>query len=296
MYGDFQIMPERIRAQVGDRHVTLSHLDKRLWPSFTKAQVLDYYLKVADVLIPHVRRRPAAFLRSPTGPDGPLFFAQEVLDGLPSWIPTAEKGGRRQVSLDDTPTLITVVNAYCIELHVPQWNAETGPDLHDRLVFDLDPGEGADITTCARVALLVHEQLRADGLTGVPVSSGGLGLHVYVALDPPWRVDDATGYTKSLAHRLTSQHRDLITHVRGAKARSGGRVLVDWQQNVSRATTSAPYTLRIRDTAPGVSVPLTWREVEQATPDAYSFSPLDVLARVAEHGDLAVGLLDPAPF
>ena len=289
-------MPERIRVQVGERQVTLSHLGKPLWPAFSKAEVLDYYLKVADVLVPHVRRRPASFLRCPAGADGPLFFTHEAPDGLPNWITTATKGKHTQVSLDDTPTLISVVNAYCVELHVPQWTADTGPDLHDRLIFDLDPGEGADFTTCARVGLLVHEQLRADGLTGVPVTSGGLGLHVYVALDPPWRVADATGYAKSLAQRLTSAHRDLITYTRGAKARSGGRVLVDWQQNVSRATTSAPYTLRIRDEAPGVSVPVTWREVERATRTAFAFSPADVVTRITEHGDHALGLLEPAPY
>ncbi|HET9170412.1 MAG TPA: non-homologous end-joining DNA ligase [Actinospica sp.] len=289
-------MPERIRVQVGDRQVTLTHLDKPLWPAFSKAQVLDYYLKVADLLIPHVRRRPAAFLRCPAGVGGPRFFTHEAPEGLPNWIATAEKGGRTQVSIDDTATLISVANAYCLEIHVPQWTADTGPDLHDRLIFDMDPGEGADITTCARVALLVREELDADRLVAVPATSGGLGLHVYVALDPPWHAEDVSRYAKGLAHRLTVAHRDLITHTRGPKARSGGRVLVDWAQNASRATTSAPYTLRARDEAPGVSVPLGWPEVETATPESLSFTPADVLARIAEHGDLAAALLDPAPF
>jgi len=286
-------MPERIRAQVGERRVTLSHLDKRLWPEFTKAQVLDYYLKVADALVPHARRRPASFLRCPVGPDGPTFFTHEMPEGLPEWIATAEKGGRTQVAVDDAATLIAAANAYCLEVHVPQWTAETGPDLHDRIIFDLDPGEGADITACARVALLVRGELRAANLTGIPATSGGLGLHVYVALDPPWQVDDAVGYAKSVAQRLTAAHRGAITLTRGSKARSGGRVLVDWAQNHSRATTTVPYTLRVRDGAPGVSVPLTWREVEKGErPEAFEFTPADVLDRLAEHGDLAAGLLD----
>ena len=302
-------MPERTRVQVGDRQLTISHLDKRLWPGFIKAQVLDYYLKVADVLIPHVRRRPASFVRCPAGVDGPRFFAHEVPDGMPEWVTTVGKGNHAHVSLDEAATLVAAANAYAVEVHVPQWNADTGPDLHDRLVFDLDPGDGADITTCALVALLLHQRLREDNLTGVPATSGGNGLHLYVALDPPWRVDDAVAYAKNLARELTAKHRDLITHLRGPKNRSGGRVLVDWAQNHSSATTAAPYTLRVRDTAPGVSVPLTWREVEEAGsvpttwlelekagPAAFAFTPADVLTRVAELGDVALGLLDPAPF
>ena len=288
-------MPERIRVQVGERQVTLSHLDKRLWPGFTKAQVLDYYLRIADVLIPHLRRRPASFLRCPAGADGPRFFTHAVPDGLPEWIKTAEKAGRTHIALDDTATLIVAVNAYCLEAHVPQWNAATGPEAHDRLIFDLDPGDGADIATCARVALLVHRRLRADGLTAVPVTSGGAGLHLYVPLDPPWWAEDAVEYAKNLARALTAKHRELVTHVRGPKARSGGRVLVDWAQNAGRATTSAPYTLRVHDDAPGVSTPLTWLEVEHAEPGALRFRPPEVLARVAEHGDIAIALLHPIP-
>lgn len=290
-------MPERIRAQVGDRQVTLSHLDKRLWPTFSKAQVLDYYLKAADALIPHTRRRPASFLRCPTGPDGAKFFNHEMPDGMPDWTATTSKGEHTQVALDDAPTLIAAANLYCLEIHIPQWTAETGPELHDRLIFDLDPGEGADITDCARVALLVRDELRADGLTSVPATSGALGLHLYVTLDPPWHVEDAVGYPKAVAQRLTAAHRDTITSTRGAKARAGGKVLVDWAQNHSRATTTAPYTLRVRDGFPGVSTPLTWREVEKLDrPEAFAFTPADVLNRLAEHGDLAIALIDPPGF
>lgn len=289
-------MPERIRVQLGDRQLTVSHLDKRLRPGFIKAQVLDYYRKVGDVMIPHVRRRAASFVRTPLGPDGPRFFSHEIPDGLPEWITTIPKGKHNHVALDEPAALIAVANAYCLEVHVPQWNADRGPDLHDRLVFDLDPGDGADITTCARVALLLHQRLREDNLTAVPATSGGNGLHVYVALDPPWRVDDAVDYAKNLARELTAKQRDLITHLRGPKNRSGGRVLVDWAQNHSSATTAAPYTLRVRDKAPGVSVPITWLEVERAGPAAFAFTPADVVTRVAERGDVALGLLDPAPF
>ncbi|HEX4791677.1 MAG TPA: non-homologous end-joining DNA ligase [Actinospica sp.] len=306
-------MPERIVTQVGAHRLTVSHLDKALWPAFSKAQVLDYYLRVAEALLPHVARRAASFVRCPAGADGPRFFTHSAPEGLPKWIVTTRKGERTHLVLDNPESLIAAVNHYCLEIHVPQWTAETGPDLHDRIVFDLDPGEGADLATCCRVALLLRRELRADHLQGLPVTSGGKGLHVYVGLNPPWRVDDAVGYAKSIAQRLTAAHRDLITHVRGPKARAGGKVLVDWAQNHSRSTTASPYTLRVRERedAPSVATPLSWDEVEAAGADAggggagaggggdprvLTFTPGDVAARVERDGDLIAALADPAPF
>lgn len=291
-------MPERIVTQVGKRRLTVSHLDKPLWPTFSKAQVLDYYLRVGAALLPHTARRPASFLRCPAGADGPRFFAQSAPDGLPTWVETVRKRERTHVALDDLETLIAAVNHYCLEVHVPQWTAETGPDLHDRIVFDLDPGEGADLGTCCGVALALRAQLRADHVEGLPVTSGGKGLHVYVGLNPPWRAQDAVEYAKSIAVRLTDAHRGLVTHVRGPKARAGGKVLVDWAQNHSRATTAAPYTLRVREEFPGVATPLNWAEVESGAADAGAlvFTPADVVERVERDGDLLAPLADPAPF
>jgi bifunctional non-homologous end joining protein LigD len=248
-------MPERIVTQVGDRRITVSHLDKPLWPAFSKAQVLDYYLRVAPVLLPQVRRRPVSFLRCPAGADGPRFFTHTAPDGLPGWVATVHKAGRDHVALDDLETLIAVVNHYCLEIHAPQWNAETGPELHDRIVFDLDPGEGADVATCAGVALLLREELQSD-------------------------------------------HRGRVTSVRGPKARAGGKVLLDWAQNHGRATTAAPYTLRVHEGAesPSVATPLDWAEVEGAEPGMFAFTPGEVVERIETRGDLVRALADPAPF
>jgi bifunctional non-homologous end joining protein LigD len=291
-------MPERIVTQVGDRKLALSHLDKQLWPGFTKAQILDYYLRIAPHLLPHTRGRAASFLRTPAGPDGPMFFTHSAPEGLPDWITTAPKADRTHVAVDNVETLIAAVNHYCLEIHVPQWTTTTGPDFHDRLVFDLDPGEGADITTCCRVALLLREQLRDDHLVGYPATSGGKGLHVYVGLNPPLTAEDAVAYTKAIAQRLTAEHRGLITHVRGPKARAGGKVLLDWAQNHTRATTATPYTLRVHRgaTLPAVSAPLDWDEVTDPDPQTLDPTPADLLKRVDEHGDLARDLTDPAPF
>ena len=291
-------MPERIVTQVGDRRITVSHLDKPLWPAFSKAQALDYYLRVGPALLPHVRGRPASFLRCPSGADGPRFFTHTAPEGLPNWVATVRKGDRDHVALDDLETLVAVVNHYCLEIHLPQWNAESGPELHDRIVFDLDPGEGADVASCARVALLLREQLRADHLVGYPGTSGGKGLHIYVGLNPPWPVDDAVGYARELARRLATAHRGRITAVRGPKARAGGKVLLDWAQNHSRATTAAPYTLRVHEGAesPSVAAPLDWAEVERADPGIFALTPGAVLERLETRGDILRGLADPAPF
>ena len=291
-------MPERIVTQVGDRRITVSHLDKPMWPSFSKAQVLDYYLRVGPALLPHVRRRPASFLRCPSGVDGPRFFTHTAPDGLPKWVATVHKAGREHVALDDLETLIASVNQNCLEIHMPQWNDETGPESHDRIVFDLDPGEGADVATCARIALLLREELQHDHLVGHPGTSGGKGLHVYVGLNPPWASDDAVGYAKELARRLAAAHRGQVTAVRGAKARAGGKVLLDWAQNHSRATTATPYTLRVHEgaTRPSVATPLAWSEVERADPGIFTLTPADVVERLETHGDLAQALADPAPF
>ncbi len=279
-------MPERAVTQVGGRRLTVSHLDKPLWPEFSKAQLLDYYLRVSEFLLPHLRDRAASFLRTPDGPTGPRFFTHSAPPGLPKWIRTVPKGHRDHVAVDDVETLIAVANAYCVEIHVPQWSAGAGPDLHDQIVFDLDPGEGADIATCCEVALLLRELLAANDFVSFPATTGGVGLHIYIALDPPWLVDDALTYAKSLAQSLSADHRHLITHIRGPKARAGGKVLVDWAQNHSRATTSVPYTLRAREAAPSVSTPLTWREVERADPAQLDFSPAEVLERIERLGDL----------
>jgi bifunctional non-homologous end joining protein LigD len=196
-------MPERMFTQIGTRQLALSHLEKRLWPEFTKAEAIDYYLRVSEVLIRHVRRRPASFLRCPAGPEGPRFFTHSADTlHLPGWIATAAKGGRTHIAIDNPETLIAAVNAYCLEVHTPQWTSETGPDMHDRLILDLDPGEGADLATCCRVALLLRGELEADGLTVVPATSGGKGLHLLVPLAPPWLAEDATGYAKTIARRL----------------------------------------------------------------------------------------------
>jgi bifunctional non-homologous end joining protein LigD len=291
-------MPGKVPVQVDGRAITLSHLDKVLWPAWSKAEMIDYYARVAEAMVPHLRDRPASFLRGPEGITGPLFVAKNPPPGRPEWLRVAEidtkEGPRPHVVVDDTPSLIAVANMYCLEIHVPQWTVAGGRDGHDRLVIDLDPGEGTTIVECCAVALLIREALAADGLGCWPVTSGIKGLHLYAAL-PPTPEAAVVSYAKSLAERLAAQHPSFLV-ARMTKSLRRRRVFLDWSQNSTSKTTSAPYTLRAtRTDVPSVSAPLSWAEVEACThPDDVAFTPTVVAARVAADGDRAALLFDPA--
>ncbi|WP_354638474.1 non-homologous end-joining DNA ligase [Kitasatospora camelliae] len=294
-------MPERQVTEVEGHRLVLSHLDKVLWPDtgWTKGEALYYYARVAPAMLPHLRGRPATFLRFPSGVGEAGFFAKNPPPGLPDWVHTltvpSHEGPKDRVTVDDLATLMTVANGYALELHVPQWSAATGPGHHDRLVIDLDPGPGTDLTDCCRVALLIRDHLAEDGLTALPKTSGSKGLHLYAALRPA-PAEEVVGYAKRLAERLARTHPDLVVS-RMAKALRRGRVFVDWSQNATAKTTAAPYTLRATP-VPGVSTPLTWREVEHCTdPEEFGFTPDAVLARVESDGDLLADLTThPAPL
>ncbi|WP_371494364.1 non-homologous end-joining DNA ligase [Kitasatospora sp. NBC_00374] len=289
-------MPERQVTEVEGRRLVLSHLDKVLWPvtGWTKGEALYYYAQVAPAMLPHLRRRPATFLRFPSGIGEEGFFAKNPPPGLPDWVHTVtvptHEGPKDRVTVDDLATLMTVGNGYALELHVPQWTADTGPTHHDRLVVDLDPGPGADLVQCCRAALLIRERLAADGLRAHPKTSGSKGLHLYAALRPaPAKAVGA--YARALAERLAADHPDLMVS-RMAKALRRGRVFVDWSQNATAKTTAAPYTLRATP-VPGVSAPVSWAEIESCTrAEDLAFTPDQVLERVAAHGDLLAPLLD----
>lgn len=299
-------MPDRITTTVDGRTVPLSHLDKVLWPpradpggatgfaGFTKGDALYYYAQVAPFLLPHLRGRAATFVRFPAGVDGERFYAKNPPKGLPEWVTTVDVPSKEgppspYVCVDGLPTLMTMANLYALELHVPQWTAATGPGRHDRLVVDLDPGPGAALAECCAVALTVRDELAEDGLSAHAKTSGGKGLHVYAGV-PPTGADDVVAYARGLAERLEARDPARVVS-RMAKAERGGRVFVDWSQNVTRKTTAAPYTLRAAE-QPWVSTPVTWDEVAQCADGGggLAFLPGQVLERVGAFGDLMAGL------
>ena len=294
----------KVTVQVDDRTLTLSNLEKVLYPDtgFTKGEVIDYYTRITPVLLPHVRERPLTFKRYPDGVDGKFFFEKNAPSHTPDWIrrvrlpspgSTKNRDTIDYAILCELATIVWAANLATLELHVPMWTVtDKGKPRHpDLMVFDLDPGPPATIVECCEVAQLVRSVLADDGLEAVPKTSGSKGLQLYVPLDgrSPW--EDVHSYARALAQRLENDRADLVVWNMKKELRTG-KVLVDWSQNNSAKTTIAVYSLRARP-APTVSTPVTWDEVEACRkPEDLRFTSADVLARVDEHGDLFARCLD----
>ena len=288
-------MSERIAVDVEGRQLSLSNLDKVLYPDgFTKGQVLDYYTRIAPVLLPHLADRPLTLKRWPNGVQGHSFFEKNAPSHRPDWLRTerlASPGSSKAretidyAVVDSLAALVWVANLATLELHTPMWRiGGQGPDL---MVFDLDPGPGTSIVECCQVALLLRPLLEAAGLAPFAKTSGSKGLQVYA------RAQEAatSSYAKTLAQQLEQEQPDLVVH-RMAKELRRGKVLVDWSQNSPAKTTVSVYSLRAKS-APTVSTPVTWAEVETCRDAAdLVFSSDDVLARVAADGDLFAPLLE----
>ncbi|GAA1918847.1 non-homologous end-joining DNA ligase [Nocardioides lentus] len=291
------------RVQVEGRTLTISNLDKVLYPrtGFTKGEVLDYYARIAPVLLPHLADRAVTRIRWPHGVADGSFFEKNVPRGVPSWVRTAEvpTTGSRTAEradgtlvfpvVDDLATLTWLANLAALELHVHQWTVTRAGRVRgaDRIVVDLDPGEPAGLHECAQVALLARDALAERGLATRPVLSGSKGLHLYAALPRRRDPDAATALAKEVAETLAAQHPRLVTATM-TKARRSGKVFFDWSQNSGSKTTVSPYSLRGRE-VPTVAAPLTWDEVAAGAEDPLALEQLrpdEVLERVADLGDL----------
>jgi bifunctional non-homologous end joining protein LigD len=280
------VNPQKVAVEVEGRQLVLSNLDKVLYPAdgFTKGQVIDYWTRIAPVVLPHLRDRAATRVRCPDGVEGERFFEKNKPRGTPEWVRTEEVNGVDYVVVEDLPTLVWTANLAAIELHTHQWRiGAKGPD---QLVVDLDPGPPASVVECCRVALLVREHLVSIGLEPVVKTSGSKGLQVYAKAP----VEDTNAFAKVLAEGLEEAHPDLVTS-RMTKTLRPGKVFVDWSQNNAAKTTVTPYSLRARE-HPTVSTPVTWEEVEECrSARDLVFTAEDVLARVQQHGDLFAPLL-----
>jgi bifunctional non-homologous end joining protein LigD len=295
-------MPQRVAVEVDGRRLGLSNLDKVLYPEtgFTKAEVIDYYNRIAPVMLPHLANRPATRKRYPDGVDGPFFFEKNAPSHTPRWVHTVtlpvpgstmDREVIAYVMVDDLATLVWLANLAALELHIPQWtvSSRAKPRGSDLLVFDLDPGPPATIVECTRVALLLRDLLADDGLQAYPKTSGSKGMQLYAPIKPV-DGDETSAYARSLASRLAKERPgDVVSQM--AKNLRRGKVFVDWSQNNSAKTTVAPYSLRARP-LPTVSTPLTWDEVESCeSPEDLRFLASEVLARVKDHSDLFAPLL-----
>ncbi|NIJ10194.1 bifunctional non-homologous end joining protein LigD [Saccharomonospora amisosensis] len=289
-------------VEIEGRRLRLSNLEKVLYPEtgFTKGEVIDYYVRVAPVLLPHIRDRPLTLKRYPDGVEKGSFFEKDVSRHAPEWVRTVriETPGSSRGSessdyalVQDLPTLVWVAHLASLELHIPQWTVgpRDGRKNPDLLVLDLDPGAPATIVECCRVAVRLREVLEAEGLTVLAKTSGSKGLQLYspVRTSSPERTSQ---YAKALAEVLAREQPDLIVS-RMAKNLRPGKVFIDWSQNNPKKTTVAPYSLRAGP-APTVSTPLSWQEVAAVRHASdVVFTAADVLARIEEFGDLFEPLL-----
>jgi bifunctional non-homologous end joining protein LigD len=283
------------------RRLALSNLGKVLYPKvgFTKAQVIDYYVRIAPALLPHLAGRPLTMKRYPDGVDGEYFYEKNCPRFRPPWVKTApvwSEGNEKDIDYclaEDLPTLVWVANLADLELHTSLSKAsDVGrPTI---LAFDLDPGAPADVVQCCEVALLVRAFFDQLGLQAFPKTSGSKGLQVYVPLNTAGVTYDHTKtFARALAEELERKRPDLVVSNMKKSLRTG-KVLVDWSQNDARKTTICVYSLRARE-RPTVSTPLDWDEVARCArdrkPDSLVFDSEAALARMQRRGDLFAPVL-----
>ncbi|WP_150308563.1 ATP-dependent DNA ligase [Planctomonas psychrotolerans] len=284
---------------IDGHRLTLTNLDKVLYPETgtTKGDVLSYYAAVADHLLPHVRNRPVTRKRWVHGVGtaehpGEVFFQKNLDAGTPRWVARRSIEHRTSSNeyplLNDLATLMWLAQIAALEIHVPQWQfGRTGERRNpDRLVLDLDPGEGAGLAECVDVARLARSILTDMGLDPMPVTSGSKGIHLYAAIDGSLTSDEVSAVAHELARALEADHPDLVVSDMKKTLRTG-KVLVDWSQNNGNKTTIAPYSLRGRS-RPTVALPRTWRELE--SPELRHLEYSEVMDRMERDADPLAGL------
>jgi bifunctional non-homologous end joining protein LigD len=288
-------VPNKAELIVEDRKIQVSNLDKVLYPKvgFTKGQVIDYYIRVAPVLLPHLKDRPLTMKRYPDGVEGEFFYEKNCPSHRPKWVKTAEvwsEGNNRVMNYclaQDLPTLVWAANLADLELHtsLSRKNKIERPTM---MVFDLDPGVPADIVQCCQVGIWLRDLLAKMKLKSFAKTSGSKGLQVYVPLNTTATYDQTKDLSRALAQHLEGEHGDLVTS-NMSKAVRKGKVFVDWSQNDEHKTTICVYSLRARE-EPTVSTPVTWDEVanclKKKKADLLKFRSDQVLTRVEKTGDL----------
>ncbi|MCB0980873.1 MAG: non-homologous end-joining DNA ligase [Ilumatobacteraceae bacterium] len=288
---------ERTIVHVGGRDLSLSNLHKVLYPAAgtTKAEVIEYYARIAPVMLPHLAGRCITLKRFPDGVEHDGFFEKRCPKHRPEWLDVALGPGDRNgqigyCRMDEAASLVWAANMAALELHVPMALA-ADLDAPRAVVFDFDPGEPAGMRECCEVALWVREVLAAVGLDGWPKTSGSKGLQLYVPLNSPCTHERASDFALAVGQLLEHQHRDRVTTTM-AKAVRLGKIFVDWSQNARHKTTIGVYSLRARP-EPTCSTPVTWDEVADcaAGGPALRFTWRDVLARVDDLGDLFAPVL-----
>lgn len=290
-----ELAPGKSELLIGGKRLAVSNLDKVLYPAvgFTKGDVINYYIQVARVLLPHIQDRPITLKRYPNGVEREFFYEKRCPAHRPDWIKTASVWSERNEEeirfcvISNLASLVWAANLADLELHT--YLAKAGkPEAPTMVVFDLDPGAPADIIQCARVGMELKRMLEGIGLQSFPKTSGSKGLQVYVPLNRPATYERTKPFARTLAEMLERKHPGLVVS-KMSKALRGGKVFVDWSQNDSHKTTVAVYSLRARE-RPTVSTPVTWEEVQRALTredaDCLVFDQAAVLKRIEKFGDL----------
>jgi bifunctional non-homologous end joining protein LigD len=281
--------------KVGRRTLEVSNLNKVLYPAvgFTKGQIIDYYIRIAPVLLPHLKDRPLTLKRYPNGVEAPFFYEKRCPSHRPPWVRTAHiwsEGNDDYVDYclaNDLPTLVWAANLADLELHtsLAKYRHRDRPTA---MVFDLDPGSPATIVECAEVALLLKEILDAFNLQAFAKTSGSKGLQLYVPLNTPVTYDQTKPFAQALAQRIEREHPRAVVSKMQRNLRNG-KVFIDWSQNDSHKTTVCAYSLRAKE-RPIVSTPVTWAEVENVqkkkNSNLFVFTSEETLQRVERQGDL----------
>ncbi|MGA8534897.1 MAG: non-homologous end-joining DNA ligase [Candidatus Tumulicola sp.] len=276
---------ERVVVTVDSRRLSLSNLDKILWPrdGYTKSDLIDYYRSVSGVIVPYLRDRPLTLQRYPNGIDAASFFEKRLPKGVPDWVArvttTASDGGKKvtYVVCNDEPTLVYVANLASILLHA--WTSRVDSlDEPDFVFFDVDPGEKCTLKTLATVTLAIRETLDAIGLQALVKTSGGMGLHVFVPLAAGYSYETAKLFAELLARQVAAQLGEAVTLERSVGKRSPTAVYLDFVQVGRGKTYVVPYSVRARDHAP-VSTPLQWSEVEAFARKRGAIAPSDEFAQ-----------------
>ena len=288
-------MPEKAELVVEGKKLAVSNLNKVLYPKvgFTKGQVIDYYIRIAPVLLPHLRDRPLTMKRYPNGVDAEFFYEKNCPSHRPKWVQTAKvwsEGNDRIMHYclaQDLPTLVWAANLADLELHTSLAKKKdvARPTM---MVFDLDPGAPADIVQCCQVGLWLRGLLTKMKLKPFAKTSGSKGLQVYVPLNTPATFDQTKDLSRALAQHLEGEHGNLVTS-NMSKALRKGKVFVDWSQNDEHKTTICVYSLRAKE-EPTVSTPVTWDEVanclKKKKADSLKFRSDKTLSRAKKMGDL----------
>ena len=283
-------------AEIEGRELKLTNLDKVLYPEagFTKAEVIDYYARVAPAMVPHTSGRALTLRRFPEGVDqtDKAFFEKRCPKHRPDWVKTAtvlagERAGNIDFCVcDDLPTLVWMAQLAAIELH-PSLSLAKQPERPTVLAFDLDPGPPADIIDCCRIAMRLRELFAHFELECFPKTSGSKGLQLYVPLNLKTDYDETKPFARAIAQLFEQQSPDEVVSKMSKDLRKG-KVFIDWSQNHQRKTTICAYSLRARE-RPTASTPVTWKEVERALAKAdaelLTFEAGEVLKRVERSGD-----------